>query len=45
MGPSRPKRNPKAIGERSQVHIIARFIEVGYDVLTPYGDNMRYDLW
>lgn len=40
----RPKQNHKAIGERSQAHIIARLLEVGYNVLTPYGDNQRYDL-
>jgi hypothetical protein len=44
MGLFNPKQNPKAIGERSQVYIIARFLEVGYNVLTPYGDNRRYDL-
>jgi hypothetical protein len=40
----RPKQNPKAVGELSQAYIIARLIEVGYGVLTPYGDNLRYDL-
>lgn len=44
MGLFGPKQNPKAIGERSQAHIIARFLDVGYNVLTPYGDNTRYDL-
>jgi hypothetical protein len=44
VGLFRPKQNPKAIGERSQAYIIARFLEVGYNVLTPYGDNTRYDL-
>ena len=39
-----PKQNPKAIGERSQAHISARLLDVGYNVLTPYGDNTRYDL-
>lgn len=39
-----PKHTPKAIGERSQAHIIARLLEVGYDILIPYGDNQRYDL-
>jgi len=44
MGLFGPKQNPKAIGERSQAHIIARLLDVGYNVLTPYGDNTRYDL-
>lgn len=34
----------KQLGERSQAHIIARLLEVGYNVLTPYGDSSRYDL-
>ncbi len=44
MGNFGPRQNPKAIGERSQAHIIAKFLDVGYNVLTPYGDNARYDL-
>ena len=34
----------KQLGEQSQAHIIARLLEVGYTVLTPYGDSSRYDL-
>src|SRR5579859_3374528 len=34
----------KQLGERSQAHIIARLLETGYTVLTPYGDSSRYDL-
>ena len=34
----------KQLGERSQAHITARLLEVGYTVLTPYGDSSRYDL-
>jgi hypothetical protein len=44
MGLFRPKSNKKALGERSQAIIIFRLLEAGYNVLTPYGDNMRYDL-
>ena len=44
MGLFGPKQNPKAVGERSQVIIIFRLLEAGYNVLTPYGDNTRYDL-
>ena len=36
--------NHKAIGELSQIHIVASLLEAGYRVLTPYGDNARYDL-
>jgi hypothetical protein len=38
------ERNHKAIGELSQAYIVARLIEIGYNVLVPYGDNLRYDL-
>lgn len=44
MEPLKPKLNHKAIGERSEAIIIARLLEVGYDVLMPFGDNLRYDL-
>ena len=44
MGLFGPKQNPKAIGERSQAVIIFKLLEAGYNVLTPYGDNTRYDL-
>jgi hypothetical protein len=40
----REKHHPKATGELSQAYIAARLIEVGYKVLAPYGDNLRYDL-
>src|SRR5712692_2920171 len=44
MEPLKPKQNHKAIGERSEAMIIAKLLEVGYSVLTPFGDNGRYDL-
>jgi PD-(D/E)XK endonuclease len=44
MGLFGPKRNKKALGERSQAIIIYRLLEAGYNILTPYGDNTRYDL-
>jgi hypothetical protein len=44
MGPAMPKQNHKAIGEWSEAIIIAKFLEVGYGVLVPFGDNRRYDL-
>lgn len=36
--------SPKAVGERSEAIIAARLVEVGYYILMPYGDNLRYDL-
>ena len=36
--------NTKAIGEISQAYIVATLLKAGYAVLTPYGDNLRYDL-
>lgn len=44
MVTARQERNHKAIGELSQAYIIAKLIEVGYNVLIPYGDSIRYDL-
>jgi hypothetical protein len=44
VGIIRPKQNHKAIGERSEAIIIAKLLEVGYYVLMPFGDNLRYDL-
>ena len=44
MQPSKPRQNPKAVGERSEALIIARLVELGYEVLKPFGDNLRYDL-
>jgi hypothetical protein len=32
----------KQLGERAQAHVIAKFLEVGYNVLVPYGDSSRY---
>lgn len=44
MGLFGPKSNKKALGERSQAIIMFKLLEAGYNVLTPYGDNTRYDL-
>jgi PD-(D/E)XK endonuclease len=38
------KRTTNSIGEISEAAIIARFLQLGYVVLTPYGGNQRYDL-
>lgn len=40
----KPKQNHKAIGEQSEAIIIAKLLEVGYEILTPLGDNRRYDV-
>ncbi len=34
----------KQLGELAQAHVIAKFLEIGYNVLAPYGDSSRYDL-
>ncbi len=44
MGQFGPKQNHKAQGERSQAYIVAKLLDIGYNVLTPYGDNARYDV-
>jgi hypothetical protein len=36
--------NPKAIGEKSEAIIMAALLRHGFVVLTPFGDNQRYDL-
>lgn len=38
------KRDTNRVGEISEAAIIARFLQLGYVVLTPYGGNQRYDL-
>lgn len=38
------KRDPNRVGESSEAAIIARLIQLGYEVLTPYGGGQRYDL-
>ncbi len=44
MGIFGPKINNKTIGELSEAIIMAKLLEAGYGVLTPFGDNRRYDL-
>jgi hypothetical protein len=44
MGQFGPKKHSKARGELSEAMIIARLLEAGYGVLTPFGDSSRYDL-
>lgn len=44
MGLFGPKRHTKSAGEYSEVVITERLLKAGYNVLTPYGDSLRYDL-
>ncbi len=44
MGLFGPKRHTKSVGEYSEVVIAERLLRAGYNVLTPYGDSLRYDL-
>jgi hypothetical protein len=44
MGMYGPKKHSKAKGEYSEAVILARLLEIGYGVLTPFGDSSRYDL-
>lgn len=37
------KENTKSIGERSEGMILAKFLQRGWIVLMPFGDNQRYD--
>lgn len=37
-------KNPKAVGELSEVIILAELIKLGYSVSLPFGDNQRYDM-
>lgn len=36
--------NTKSVGEKSEGMVLARFLQKGWVVLTPFGDNQRYDL-
>lgn len=36
--------NSKSIGERSEAMALAHFLQLGWVVLLPFGDNQRYDL-
>jgi hypothetical protein len=35
--------NSKTVGERSEAMVLSRFLQLGYIVLIPFGDNQRYD--
>ena len=38
------KMNPNQIGNISESKVLARALELGYEVSVPFGDNARYDL-
>ena len=38
------KQDNKSVGERSEMAIAAHFVELGYYVASPIGENHRYDL-
>ena len=40
----KPKRNSKAIGDLSEVMVIAALVRHGYLVSIPFGENHRYDV-
>lgn len=37
------KENSKSIGEKSEGMVLSRFLQMGWVVLMPFGDNQRYD--
>ena len=36
--------HPKTVGDVTQAMVLARLVEVGHQVLLPFGENVRYDL-
>ena len=44
MGILGPKRHTQKTGDISESAVITRLLQCGYIVLTPYGQNHRYDL-
>lgn len=36
--------NSKQIGEKSEAKVLSKFLDLGWIVLIPFGDNQRYDL-
>jgi PD-(D/E)XK endonuclease len=41
---SRMKRNTKAVGDLSEIMVIAELTRAGYSVAVPLGENNRYDI-
>jgi len=44
MGILGPKRHTQKTGDISEAAVVTRLLQCGYVVLTPYGQNHRYDL-
>ena len=44
MGILGPKRHTQTTGDISESAVVTRFLQCGYIVLKPYGQNHRYDL-
>src|SRR5260221_9229251 len=44
MGILRPKRHTQKTGDISESAVVTRLLQCGYFVLTPYGQNHRYDV-
>ena len=44
MTPSAPKRHTQKTGDISESAVVTRLLQCSYIVLTPYGQNHRYDL-
>ncbi len=38
-----PAMHPKAVGDRSEAHVLAALVELYPVVLHPWGENQRYD--
>jgi hypothetical protein len=38
------RRHPKDVGDETQAMVLARLVQAGKQVLTPFGENVRYDL-
>lgn len=39
-----PRRHPKDVGDETQAMVLARLVQIGKQVLLPFGENVRYDL-
>ena len=39
-----PRPHPKDVGDVTQAMVLAKLVEAGKQVLTPFGENVRYDL-
>jgi hypothetical protein len=39
----KPKRDTKSVGDRSEMRVMLAFIEAGYRIFIPFGENHRVD--